>query len=133
MEDKIINYLNDPYETIPEPQKGNFYTDEEIEVIYERISASRMNRTPLLIPKDKRIAIQLALGYIEERFHDRELMEYFIRIGVLTEENAKKISKKYIPVTEDELEERRKGAYVADVTKQTRADGQAAIAEIGEI
>ena len=133
MKDKIVNYLNSPWETIPDPKDGKEYTDQEVEDIYQRISVMRGDKSPLLIPKDKRIAIQLALGYIEEKFHDRALLEFFIELEVLTPEEAKKVATSYIPVTEEELEFRRKNKYVPDVAKRTRADGADAVARIVEI
>ena len=103
IEQGILNYMYSSDEGIPEPKDGKEYTDEEINEIYIKINNMRSLRgkNKLLLQRDERIATQLALGYIEQRFNDSSFIEFCVSIGAISEDGVKNVRKPYDPVLDD--------------------------------
>lgn len=101
IEQGILNYIIVSHDGIPAPANGEEYTEEEIQHIHNRINHLRkiQGRKPLLLQRDERVAAQMALGYIEYRFHDGSFVDFCVNIGAMTPKQAQDVRQKYNPVT----------------------------------
>lgn len=101
IEKRIVNYMYTGDKGIPEPKNGENYTNEEINEIYKDINSTRkmQGKEPLLLSKDERIAAQLSLSYMEELFNDRSFFDFCLKIGAMTPEDEKNVTKIYDPYT----------------------------------
>ncbi len=101
IEQGIYNYMYSSDKGIPNPENEEGYTDKEIEEIYKDINniRSMQGKNKLLLQRDERIATQLALGYIETRFNDSGFVNFCLKIGAISEEEAKVLRKPYDPVS----------------------------------
>lgn len=99
IEQGILNYMYSSAEGIPDPEQGENYSEAEVSKILKNINDMRKSkgREPLLLQKDERIASQLALGYIEYRFNDKGFIDYCVRIGTMTPEEAAIVRAPYDP------------------------------------
>ena len=104
IEQGVINYLQ--YAEIPEPENGEEYTDEEVKVIYQSINAARREKGQIgiLLQRDKRLAIQLSIRFLESKFNDKSFIDFCLGIGVLTEEEAKRARQKYNPLVRNKYQ-----------------------------
>ena len=99
IEQGILNYMYSSAEGISDPEDGTNYSEQEVVQILNRINEMRRSkgREPLLLQKDERIASQLALGYIEYKFNDKGFIDYCVKIGTMSEQEAKVVRTPYDP------------------------------------
>lgn len=125
IEQGMINYFYSSIDGIPEPEDGERYTDEEVTEIYQMINSDRRakGKPALLLQRDKRLALQLSIRYLEARFNDKSFIDFCMDIGVMSEEEAKEARRKYNPA----LNQR----YTSKSAAKSAKDYKAAEAEMG--